>query len=173
MGVRQLLVENVTMRWFDTGETLGDPPLTTQLNAADSATTFSLIGVANGEALVTESVTGFSLSPTQIETPDYVSLQVGKIPGSVTVDDASMEFYLSDTPVDNFIYNNLPVGQTGNIVICPSPAGVGATAIGDVAQTWPATVQSKNIKFTGSNEAAKWVLNLALGIPTVDQTLAA
>ena len=76
-----------------------------------------LVGVANGEALVPESVQGFSTTPSQVETPDYVQLEVGKIPGPLSVDDTTLEFYWDDTT--NAIYDdaNMVEGDTGTITI--------------------------------------------------------
>lgn len=167
---RQLLVENLTMIWNDT-----TPLPAPQVNpdyTPDDDTILDLIGDANEEALVTESVTGFSTTPSQIETPDYIDLQVGKIPGSVTIDDASMEFYLSDTPALNILKTKLAVGDTGFISIIVTPTGSIVPGT-DVADVWPATVQSKTLKFTGGNEAAKWILSVACGVPTYDVPIVA
>lgn len=163
---RLLFVENLGMVFVPTSVGIADPlvpALTAEINNASS---LDMVGVANGEALVTESVTGFSTTPTQIETPDYVSLQVGKIAGSVSVDDASMDFYLDDTTND--IYNGLAVGDTGFIVIIQKFDVSGAITAGDDCEVWPVTVQDKTIKFTGANEAAKWTLSVACGVPTKD-----
>ena len=166
---RQLLVENLVLIWNDTTP-LPSPSIATHYTP-NGTTILDLVGTANEEALVTESVSGFSKTPTQIETPDYVSLQVGKIPGSVSVDDTTMEFYLDDTPASNVIKLGLSEGDTGFISVILAPTGTVTTA--DLADVWPATVQSKDNKFTGGNEAAKWILNVALGVPTKDVTIVA
>lgn len=153
---RSLLVENLTMVFVSAPT---DPQAPT---AAEIAAGTDLVGVANGEALVPESVQGFSTTPSQVETPDYVQLEVGKIPGPLSVDDTVLEFYWDDTT--NAIYNdaNMAEGDTGTIVI-----GRGAAATRDA---WPVTIQSKDVKFTGNNEAQKWVLNLACGTPNKQYT---
>lgn len=165
---RQLLVENLGLIWNDAAPLDLASPTIAEVTANDT-TILDLVGDANGEALVTESVTGFSVTPTQIETPDYVSLQVGKIPGSVSVDDTTMEFYLDDTPANNKVYLGLSEGDTGYVVVIQQPSGT--ATVGDKCDVWPATVQSKNLKFTGGNEAAKWILNIACGVPTKDGAL--
>ena len=152
---RTLLVENLTMT-FVSGA--ADPNAPTALEITGG---INLVGVANGEALVPESVQGFSTTPSQVETPDYVALEVGKIPGPLSVDDATLEFYWDDTT--NAIYDDalMAEGATGTITINRG---------GAKSDAWPVTIQSKDVKFTGNNEAQKWVLNLACGIPNKQYT---
>jgi hypothetical protein len=163
---RSLLVTHLGAFWSATDPTSGGPPPTT----VDTTGDLDLVGIQNSEALVPESVQGFSVSTTQIDAPDYISLDVPKLAGPVTIDDSSMEFYWDMTlPVStsNPVYDGLAEGDEGFItLVYLSVAGTITT--GDSADTWPATVQSKNRKFTGNNEAAKWILNVALGSPYKD-----
>lgn len=156
---RSLLVENLTMQ-FVVGAANPQEPTNTEIGAVS---TVDLVGVANGEALVPESVTGFSTTPSQVEVPDYIALEVGKIAGPLSVDDASLEFYWDDTV--NAIYEdaNMAEGLSGTVVI-------GRGAAPAVFDGWPVTIQSKDVKFTGNNEAQKWVLNLACGVPSKQYT---
>lgn len=154
---RSLLVENLTMV-FTSAPADPSAPTTAEITGGTD-----LVGVANGEALVPESVQGFSTTPSQVETPDYVQLEVGKIAGPLSVDDTVLEFYWDDTT--NAIYDdaNMAEGDTGTIVI-----GRGTTPT--EYDAWPVTIQSKDVKFTGNNEAQKWVLNLACGTPNKQYT---
>lgn len=162
---RELLITNLNMTFLAEADAPADPPSA----AAVITDGIDLIGVANGEALVPESVQGFSVTPSQIDVPDYITLQTGKIAGPLTIDDTTLEFYRDSAT--NAIYDDATMaeGLTGYIVI-----GLGSITptSGQACSTWPVTIQSKDIKFTGSNEAAKWVLNLAMGVPTKDQTMA-
>lgn len=152
---RSLLVENLTMTFVDSP---ADPQAPT---GAEITAGVDLVGVANGEALVPESVQGFSTTPSQVETPDYVQLEVGKIAGPLSVDDTTLEFYWDDTT--NAIYDdaNMAEGDTGTITINRG---------GAKSDAWPVTIQSKDVKFTGNNEAQKWVMNLAAGVPNKQYT---
>lgn len=135
---------------------------------ANGTTILDLIGANNGEALVAGSVTGLTTTPSSIETPDYVSKTVGKIPGSTSVDDITMDFYLDDTT--NVIKSNLDVGDTGFLAIFE---GDQTPLAGYPVDVWPVEVQQKIKNFTGANEAATWKLSLQAGVPTFDGTIAA
>lgn len=154
---RQLLVTNLGMSWVET-----DPAGTVTAAVANGGT--DMIGVANGEALVPESVTGFTTSPSQIDVPDYVNLTVGKVPGPLTVDDTTLEFYYDDTTnaIFDYMQGEWSTDSNGWIIVWRGAQVAAATMKCDV---WPAQIQSIDAKFTGNTEADKWVLNLALGIP--------
>jgi hypothetical protein len=158
---RSLLVENLEMAYI-TAPAIQNAPTAAEITAALAGTGgIDLVGVPNGEALVPESVQGFSTTPSQVETPDYVALEVGKISGPLSVDDAVLEFYWDDTT--NAIYTLMTEGvSTGCVTV-----GRNGAAVKDA---WPVTIQSKDVKFTGNNEAQKWVLNLACGVPNKQYT---
>ena len=100
--------------------------------------------------------------------PDYIALTVGKIPGPVTVDDTALEFYMDDTT--NAVLDDADIveGATGWLAV--SRGGQTAT-IGEKVDVWPCTIQSLDPKVTGNNEADKWVMNRAMGVPTKQATV--
>lgn len=134
---------------------------------ANGTTILDLVGVADGEALVPGSVTGLTLSTTQIPVPDYVSRTTGKIAGTDEVDDISMTFYRDTTT--NVIYANLDVDDEGFVAVF---YGDQTPANPFPVEVWPVTVQQKVNNFTSDNEAATWTLSMASGIPTFGGTIA-
>ena len=154
---RQLLVTNIGMSWV-TADPAGTVTAVTANGGQD------MIGLSNGEALVPESISGFTTSPSQVDVPDYTTLTVGKIPGPLTIDDTSMEYYYDDTTNDIFDYMQArwAADENGWILVWRGAQVAAATMPCDV---WPAQIQSIDTKFTGNTEADKWVLNVALGVP--------
>lgn len=169
---RSLLVTHLALFWGATDRSAGG---TTDVSITDLGGDLDLVGIQNGEALVPESVQGFSYSASQIDAPDYLSLDVPKIAGPVTVDDSSMEFYWDPgLPVatTNPVYDGIAEGDSAFITVVYLSVASTLT-VGDSCDVWPAEAQSKNRKFTGNGEAMKWSLNVALGTPFKDNALAA
>jgi hypothetical protein len=82
-------------------------------------------------------ITGFSVVSESVDTPDLLNRFVSKVPGRITAEDSSINFYASSTGF-NDARSVLPRDTTGFVVFMDG---------GDVTTTgrmdvWPATVAS-------------------------------
>lgn len=76
---------------------------------AEIAAGSNLIGTSQGEALA--ELQGWELDPGIIETPDYVSLVVGTVPGAVKVPVSKIGLWLDSTT--HTLYDAIVLNATG------------------------------------------------------------
>lgn len=130
----------------------------------DHVNSENLVGTSNEEAMA--DLTGFELQGGTIPTPDLTSFQTGKIPGEVTIPDGTMDFYVDDSTFP--IFTALAAGSEGYVVFGPKNASVGTWTATDVTDVFPATVTSRNRMYSSGNEAHKFRVVFALGVPTLN-----
>lgn len=101
-------------------------------------------------------VNGFSSKSNFVDIPNFASLQTPKIPGEKTSDDSSLTFYEDDT--SNPIATLLAQDEDGFLVFFKN----GATSTGSKYDAFPAQVASNTPQYTSGNEAAKFVVDVAI-----------
>jgi hypothetical protein len=88
-GVRYIGPGTRKYYWVPTIATLS-APTRSELNAGTDLTA----------TIPTDGVNGFTVSTNFVDTPDFGSVTVSKIPGAVTLADSSLTFYESSTSSD-------------------------------------------------------------------------
>lgn len=136
-----------------------DPAAPTQ---AEITAGTDLIGAANDEALA--NIDGLTVNGSVQDTPDFVSLATGNVPGRSTVGLSTLTFYLDDTTTT--IFDLMVEGATGYLIYMPQDAGSG-----NPSTVWGYRVIART-HATPSDEAQQFVVPISTGTPT-DGTQAA
>lgn len=110
------------------------------------------------------SVSGFSKSTGNVPTPTFDTDFTTTIPGRITVEDSSLEFYASDTSGGvNTVLAALPQGTPGYICrFFPiEGAAQDGETTGDICDVWPINVLSNNPNTPVVGEPAKVTVGLS------------
>jgi hypothetical protein len=115
-------------------------------------------------------VNGFSFQNNPIMVPDMSTTYTSQIGGEDSSDDSSMVFYEDQT--SNPIRTALAKGTAGFMVIFKSGVAGASPAAGDKADVWPTTITSNAAQYTADNEAAKYMVSMAITArPVADITV--
>jgi hypothetical protein len=149
---RLTLPERLDIIWWPT---VSQPTNLAAPTAANIAAGTSLIGNSQGEGLA--EMNGWELSPSVIETPDYVTHVVGTVSGDSTIPESSIALYM-DT-VARVLYDLFTRGDTGVVGIF-----FDGSAVGEESFLYVVTVQNKKRRFA-RDDANKVDLDFALSVP--------
>lgn len=122
--------------------------------------------IAAGTPLTVDlaDISGFQLSNSPIAVPNMADSFTSQIEGEDTVADSSFTFYDRDDATT--IRTALAKGSDGFVVL--APYGMGA---GKRLQIYPATTTGVNDEFSIGNEAARFMVGLAItGTPNLNAT---
>lgn len=113
-----------------------------------------------------------------VEVPSLCSRFTGKIPGRITVDDATMSFYWDDTPSSDSqdIRALLAQDADGYLVRVDGVSGTtpSATTAGTKVDVWPATITSNSKNAPAFGEAKKFTVGItATAPPSLDVSVVA
>ncbi len=139
---------------FFTGGTI--PAALNAPTAAEVAAGVNVVGTSDGEGLA--DLQGFVSSPSVIDTPDYVSHEVGTVPGDTTFPQSTLSLYMDDTtrPVYTAMVENT-VGVVGLFF--------DGEAVGDESLLFPGTVQNRRRR-VARDEAHIVDIDFAPSVPT-------
>ena len=136
-------------------------PLVTELTAGTNLTT------------AVAEVAGFTFANQPIETPDFGSAYVAKIPGPDAADDSSLTFYEDQTT--NPLRTTLQKGTLGYIVMLPQggTGALGAPAATNKCDVFHVQVASAPREISAGNDPARWRAEFTvLDAPSIDSALA-
>lgn len=156
---RYSLSGDFVARFIPSSLSISDPAAITVAEVTDGSVV-DLVGPANGEGIVADSIQGFQASPSTIPVPDYVGDEVGTIPGQTTYPDSSFEIYAHKS--QSTIRSALTDGADGYIMFCHGTNDPTATTEYDL---FPVTVLT-TVKMKAKNEAHKEMVSFSVGVPT-------
>lgn len=111
------------------------------------------------------SISGFTLSANKVDTPDLGSRFTSNVPGRLTAEDSSIEFYKGDaaTDLEEVIRALLPRGTDGFIArVHPKDGAKAAIAAATKAEVWPIEVMSNSVANPTPGEAAKFTVQFSI-----------
>ena len=145
--------------------------------ASEAAPTVANITAGEEITNVIASVSGFTLTANKVDTPDLGSRFTTSVPGRLSAEDSTIEFYKGDaaTDVEEIVRALLPRGTDGFIVrVHPVDGAKGAIAAATKAEVWPIEVMSNSVANPTPGEAAKFSVQFSITRqPTLPATIAA
>lgn len=141
--------------------------------ASLTAPTVAEINAGTNLTTAVAEVAGFTFANQPIETPDFGSAYVSRIPGPDQAEDSALTFYEDRT--SNPLRTTLAKGVQGYIAMLPGggSGAAGAPAIGDKVDLFHVEVASTPREISAGNDPARWRCELTvLDAPSIDSTLA-
>jgi hypothetical protein len=137
--------------------------------ASPAAPTSGEVTSATNLTTAIAEIAGLRFSNSPIATPDLASTFTSTIPGEDTSETPSITFYDDDVNnASNAIRVALAKGATGYLIYQPY-----GNTVGRRQEVWPVTVAGQNDEVSAGNEAARYVVQLAVtGTPTQNATVA-
>lgn len=129
--------------------------------ASVAAPTVDEIGDGEEFTAAISSVSGFRLSANRVATPDLGTRFDKSVPGRLSTDDASIEFYKGDSAADleEIVRALLPRGTGGYVVrVHPKDGAKAAIAAATKAEVWPIEVMSNSVNPPSPGEPAKFTV---------------
>lgn len=151
---RFTLPNRMTARFF-TGGTI--PANLAAPTAAEVAAGLNIVGTSDGEGMA--DLQGFVSSPSVIETPDYVSHQVGTVPGDTTFPQSTISIYMDDTTRP--VYDGMTEGTVGVVGLF-----FDGEVVGEESLLFPVTVQNRRRR-VARDEAHIADIDVAISVPTL------
>jgi len=129
---------------------------------APSITTDIGGGVSLG--LHVSEISGFSSTGTFVETPDFGSSVVSKIPGTDELTDSALTIYEYDVDADNPLKTTLAKGTSGYVLMAPHGGENtnGSMKVGQKVNVFPVQVASTSDNFDSGNVGATWTCSMAI-----------
>lgn len=112
-------------------------------------------------------INGFQVNSDNVDTPDLGSRFTSKIPGRITAEDSSLNFYASRTGGSNTVRTLFPRDTTGYIVFMDA-GDVATTGVMDI---FPVTVSSRPKLRALEDPAMEQVQFTITRVPSEDRTI--